>query len=135
MRVPARRMKARHAASAPSSRAARKALLMPEVPHPREHHREAVLVGGGDHLVVAHAAAGWITAFAPAPATTSRPSRNGKNASEAATEPRSDRPAFFALIAAMRVESTRLIWPAPTPSVMPPAQKTMAFDFTNLATR
>ena len=28
-----------------------------------------------------------------------------------------------------------LIWPAPTPSVMPPPQKTMAFDLTNLATR
>ena len=31
---------------------------MPEMPPPREHHREAVLVGGGDHLVVADAAAG-----------------------------------------------------------------------------
>ena len=35
---------------------------------------------------------------------------------------------------AMRAESTRLIWPAPTPSVMPPPQKTMALLFTNLAT-
>ncbi|MND04716.1 hypothetical protein D3C83_251150 [compost metagenome] len=35
----------------------------------------------------------------------------------------------------MRVESTRLIWPAPTPNVMPWAQKTIALDFTNLATR
>src|SRR5213075_1297106 len=47
---------------------------------------------------------GWMTARAPALATTSRPSRKGKKASEAATEPRSERPAFFALIAAMRVE-------------------------------
>ena len=30
---------------------------------------------------------GWITATAPLSATTSRPSRNGKNASEATTEP------------------------------------------------
>ncbi|MNT12301.1 hypothetical protein D3C72_1472240 [compost metagenome] len=36
---------------------------------------------------------------------------------------------------AMRAESTRLIWPAPTPSVMPPPQNTMALDLTNLATR
>ena len=28
------------------------------MPHAGEHHREAVLVGRGDHLVVAHAAAG-----------------------------------------------------------------------------
>src|SRR6202162_1059788 len=51
---------------------------------------------------------GWITALAPAWATTSKPSRKGKKASEATTEPRSDKPAVFALIAAMRVESTRL---------------------------
>jgi hypothetical protein len=30
---------------------------VPEVPHPREHHRHATLVGGGDDLFVAHAAA------------------------------------------------------------------------------
>jgi hypothetical protein len=35
---------------------------------------------------------------------------------------------------AMRAESKRLIWPAPTPSVMPPAQNTMALLLTNLAT-
>ena len=64
---------------------------------------------------------GWITAVAPSSATTSRPSRNGKNASDATTEPASERPAFAALIAAMRAESTRLIWPAPTPSVRPVA--------------
>ena len=33
-----------------------------------------------------------------------------------------------------RAESRRLIWPAPTPMVMPPLQKTMAFDLTYLAT-
>ena len=35
---------------------------------------------------------------------------------------------------AMRAESRRLIWPAPTPMVMPPAQNTMALDLTYLAT-
>ena len=34
----------------------------------------------------------------------------------------------------MRTLSMRLICPAPTPSVMPPAQNTMALLFTNLAT-
>jgi hypothetical protein len=28
--------------------------LMPEMPYPREHHGEALFVGGGDHFVVAH---------------------------------------------------------------------------------
>ena len=35
---------------------------------------------------------------------------------------------------AMRAESSRLICPAPTPSVMPPAQNTMALLLTYLAT-
>src|SRR5467141_2002002 len=78
---------------------------------------------------------GWITAFAPARATTSTPSRNGKKASEATTEPASESFAACAFISARRELSTRLIWPAPTPSVMPSRQKTMAFDFTNFATR
>src|SRR5436853_415778 len=32
--------------------------LMPKMPHAGEHHRDAVLIGGLDHLVVAHRAAG-----------------------------------------------------------------------------
>ena len=51
----------------------------------------------------------WITHAAPAATTTSRPSRNGKNASLATAEPCSDSPALAALIDAMRDESTRLI--------------------------
>ena len=34
----------------------------------------------------------------------------------------------------MRALSMRLIWPAPTPSVMPSLQNTMAFDLTYFAT-
>ena len=67
---------------------------------------------------------GWITALAPASMATSRPSANGKNASDATTEPcvsGAGRPsasaASCALRAAMRAESTRLIWPAPMPTV------------------
>ncbi len=78
---------------------------------------------------------GWITQVAPASTTTSRPSRNGKNASLAAAEPANDRPALVALIEAMRAESMRLIWPAPTPSVMPSRANTMVLLLTNLATR
>mmetsp|Transcript_35312 Transcript_35312/g.64174 ORF Transcript_35312/g.64174 Transcript_35312/m.64174 type:complete len:227 (-) Transcript_35312:80-760(-) len=73
---------------------------------------------------------GWITQVAPASASTSRPSRKGKKASLATAEPCRLRPACWALMEAMRAESSRLIWPAPTPSVMPPAQKTMALLFT-----
>src|SRR5262249_11247167 len=78
---------------------------------------------------------GWITALAPARATTSSPSRNGKKASEATTDPARDNPASFALNSATRAASTRLIWPAPIPSVRPSLQKTIALDLTYLATR
>src|SRR5205823_1597990 len=67
---------------------------------------------------------GWITAVAPASMQASMPSANGKNASEATTEPLVRGSASFAsaaascaLRAAMRAESTRLIWPAPMPTV------------------
>src|SRR5262249_19343153 len=76
----------------------------------------------------------WITATAPASTTASRPSRNGKKASEATTEPFSERRAPFALSAAIFALSMRLICPAPTPSVAPPRQNTIAFDFTYFAT-
>ena len=69
---------------------------------------------------------GWITAVAPASATASRPSAKGKKASEATTEPvarllpsPAAREVSAAFQAAMRAESTRLIWPAPTPTVAP----------------
>ena len=64
---------------------------------------------------------GWITAAMPAAAAVSMPSRNGKKASEAITAPAIGRPASSAFQRPMRAESTRLIWPAPTPTVRPPA--------------
>src|SRR6267142_33626 len=78
---------------------------------------------------------GWITAFAPARATTSMPSRNGKKASDATADPASECPASFALRSATRAASTRLIWPAPTASVRPSLQNTIAFDLAYFATR
>src|ERR1700730_2079467 len=67
---------------------------------------------------------GWITAVAPASIATNSPSANGKNASDATTEPLvmgcasfASSAASCALRAAIRAESTRLIWPAPMPTV------------------
>ena len=91
--------------------------------HAGEHHRDAALVRGGDHLVVAHAAARLdhgdravvgddVEAVAKRKERVGRDDRAGERQARAAA----------ALIAAMRVESTRLIWPAPMPSVRSPAQ-------------
>ena len=61
---------------------------MAEVADTGEDHGEVEAVGGFDHLRCrAWMPPGWMTAVAPAWATTSRPSGNGKKASEAATEP------------------------------------------------
>src|SRR5690606_7100374 len=62
---------------------------------------------------------GWITARIPAAAAASMPSRKGKKASEAITEPGTSSPASSALSAAIFAETTRLICPAPTPMVRP----------------
>ena len=75
---------------------------------------------------------GWMIAVTPAAAATSGPSRNGKNASEASTAPRLRSPAFST---AIRTESSRLIWPAPTPRSWPSLATTIAFDLTIAQTR
>ena len=73
-------------------------MSVPEVAHAGEHHRDAALVGRGDHFVVAHAAAGLDhRASRPPRRRTSRPSRNGKNASEATTEPAQRQPGVLRL--------------------------------------
>src|SRR6266436_5933425 len=84
---------------------------------------------------------GWMIAVAPAPIAASTPSAKGKNASEATTEPKlGDRgspaafPASAALAAAILTLSTRLIWPAPMPTVARPRAKTIALDLTCFAT-
>ena len=97
---------------------------MPEMPHAGEHHGDAVLVGGRDHLVVAHRAAGLDHRGGAGFDRDQSPSAKGKKASEATTEPlvigSGKLPALAAsraFRAAMRAESTRLIWPAPMPTV------------------
>jgi len=70
-------------------------------------HGDIVLVGRSDHLVVALAAAGLDDGtHAGLWASTSRPSRKGKKASEAAAVPAIGSRAFSI---ASRQESTRLI--------------------------
>ncbi len=71
---------------------------------------------------------GSITATTPASASTSNPSRNGKNASLAATAPLAASPACST---AMRAEFTRLGWPPPAPTLASSFAMRMAFtDFT-----
>ena len=74
---------------------------------------------------------GCIIALAPAPAACSIPSSFGKKASLARTEPLALDPAF---LAAIITESTLDIWPAPTPTVLVPWQRTIALDLTCFAT-
>jgi hypothetical protein len=108
---------------------------MPEVAGAGKDHGHAVFVGGSDDFLVAHRAARLddglgagggqhVDAVAEREEGIRGDDRTGQV-----------RPACCALMLAILVESTRLIWPAPTPSVMPPPQKTMALDLTNLATR
>jgi elongation factor G len=60
---------------------------------------------------------GWMQAVAPASMADCRPSAKGNMASEATMLPLRSSPASLAFQTAMREESTRLIWPAPMPSV------------------
>ena len=61
----------------------------------------------------------------------STPSRNGKNASEAAPQLTIGSTGF---VTARRQASTRLIWPAPMPIVWRAFASTIAFDLTRRAT-
>src|SRR6516164_7394307 len=66
---------------------------------------------------------GCTIAVTPARAASSTLSRNGKKASDASTQPWTLLPAFLIAIC---VESTRLIWPAPTPTPIPCVTSTIA---------
>ena len=92
---------------------------MPEMPDAGEHHRQAQPVRGLDHFVVAHRSAGLDHRGRAMFAGSSTPSGNGKKASDPTTVPWSGSTAF---IAPILTESTRLIWPAPTPTVCPAAR-------------
>jgi len=107
---------------------------MPEMPHTSQDHGNAMFVRGSNHFVVAHRAAGLNHGFDAKFGGGIQSISEGKYASEAMTQPLTVKPSSLALIAAIRVEYTRLICPAPTPMVMLSCANTMAFDFTNLQT-
>src|SRR5690606_17746252 len=62
---------------------------------------------------------GWITAVMPCCAATSRPSRNGKNASDAIAAPSREKLCSPAFVMPICAAITRLVWPPPMPSVRP----------------
>src|SRR3989304_2789213 len=74
---------------------------------------------------------GCIIAVIPNLAASSIASRNGKNASEANTQPAV---VLLDFDTASLTESTRLICPAPIPTVSDPLPKTIALDLTCLHT-
>ena len=91
---------------------------MPEMPHAGEHHGDAVIVGGLDDFIVTYRTARLDHGGGAGLDAANMPSANGKNASDATTEPLVSGSASFssvaascALRAAIRAESTRLIWP------------------------
>jgi hypothetical protein len=106
--------------------------LVPEMAHAGEDHGEPGFVGGGDDLVLSRIEPpGWMTAGGAglrSPRRCSSPSANGE---ERIRRPgdrspwsglgpgRAPSAMSSALRAAMRAESTRLIWPAPMPTVAP----------------
>ena len=101
---------------------------MPEVPHPREQHRHPLLVGGGDHLVVALAAAGLDHGGDPRPGQDVQAVAEGEEGVRGGDACPATGSCAFSI--ARRQESTRLIWPAPMPTVWSPLATTMAFDLT-----
>jgi hypothetical protein len=88
------------------------------MPHACTHHVDAVFIGGGDHFIVVHRVARLNDRGDPRRSGTVQPVVEGKKAPEAITEPATFKPASAALIAAMRALETRLIWPAPAPTVI-----------------
>ena len=90
-------------------------------------------IRGVNHFLVTHRTTWMDDACCAGIDYDIRPSRNGKNASDATAEPQAQtRVLGFDGNDAGR--SMRLIWPAP-PKVMPLPQNTIAFDFTYLTTR
>jgi uncharacterized integral membrane protein len=104
----------------------RRFALVPEVAHAGEDHRQAGLVGGGDHLVVADRAARLDHRRGARLDRRQQPSAKGKKASDATAEPivrGSAQPAFLGRVARLpggdAADSRRFICPAPMPAVAP----------------
>ena len=110
-----------------SDGAVRQPCSMPEVAHAGEDHGKALVVGGGDHFLVAHRAArlddGGGAGFGGRKQPVGEREEGVRGDDRAARQRLARSPlavaASAAFSAAMRAESTRLIWPAPMPTVAP----------------
>jgi len=89
---------------------------MAEMAHPREHHGHAQPVGGRDYFRIVNRPAGLDERRGAVRDRFFDSIGKGKKASDATTVPASGSTAFMAPIL---TESTRLIWPAPTPTAWP----------------
>ena len=109
---------------------------MPEVPPSREHHRHAVLVGGGDDLGVPHRTARLDDGGRSGGRDRVESVAERKERVRAATAPRSRSVRFrAAFMTATFTASTRLICPAPIASVRSGPVKMTVFDLTCAQTR
>ena len=89
---------------------------MSKMPHPSKDHRQPQPVRGFDDFGIVYGASGlngWLWLHS---GNFLYAIGKGKEGSDAATVPLSGSTAF---IAPILQESTRLIWPAPTPTVCP----------------
>ena len=128
LRQPQRKMFGRPGSAASSGACrSRGCASVPEVAHAGEDHGQARLVGGGDHLVVAHRAAGLDHRGGAGLGRGQQAVGEGEEGvggdDRSPARAARSRPAAFAASsafqAAMRAESTRLICPAPMPTVAP----------------
>ena len=100
---------------------------MPEMADAGEHHRQSALVGSFDDVVIAHRSARLNdrsdASFRRGNETIGK-RKEGIGRNDRTDGQRLFEPCAFAASAAfhaaIRAESTRLIWPAPTPTVAPP---------------
>ena len=115
------------AAPGADGRRRRQPCSMPEVAHAGEDHGEALVVGSGDHFLVAHRSARLDDGGGAGLGGRQQPigeRKEGVRGNDGAARQRLARSptrcaASAAFSAAMRAESTRLIWPAPMPTVAP----------------
>jgi hypothetical protein len=84
-----------------------------------KHHGDTAFVGGLDDLGVADGSAGVDGSGGAGFGGGDEAIGKGKNASLQTTLPARESPASPAFQTAMRLASTRLIWPAPMPRVRP----------------
>ncbi len=92
---------------------------MTELAHTGKHHGDPGGVGGGNDLGVSVGAARLDDGGRARGDDSVQPVGKGKKASDAATLPRSARPAASPFQVATRAESMRLICPAPMLTVAP----------------